>query len=98
MTIESESTEYSNMIQSLYCIDYSSPYINKDDLYKDTLCEVASGADSEYDLAFIPLSNSLQVYINGVYQSQYTLNDKTIDFNENIPEGSRIVAWYIKEV
>lgn len=97
MSIESESTEYSDMIQSLYHINFSPP-INKDDMYKDIIDSSTSGTESVYDLAFVPISNSLHVYINGVYQSQYTLNGNTIDFNEVIPQGYRIVAWYIKEV
>lgn len=93
---ESRATEYSKMIQSLY--DFvPAPYFNKSDMYKDIVDESTSGTESEYELDFIPYSNSLQVFINGVYQSQYILTGNTIDFGEIVPEGYRIIAWYVKE-
>lgn len=97
----SEATEYSKMIESLYHIGGSSSGViamSGNIVNKEVLTESASGSESSYDLLSTPIENTLIVFCNGVAQKNYTISGTTIIFDENIPEGWNVVAWYVKEI
>ncbi len=93
-------TEYSQMINSLYDTlpDLNEHLIDDRNLYQEVLTESASGLQSEWILPFKPVNKeSLFVFISGVYQTNYELNDYTLSFSENLPLGSKLSVFYIKE-
>jgi len=97
----SEAKEYAEMIQSLYHIGvgpYGVIVMSGNIVNKEVLTESASGSESSYDLLNTPIENTLIVFCNGVSQKNYTLSGKTIIFDENIPQGWNVVAWYVKEM
>ncbi len=65
---------------------------------QEIVVSMTDGTKKSYDLRFTPIyPATLSVYINGLLQRQgidYTLNDKTITFNQIIPIGFNIIAKY----
>lgn len=80
--------------------------IVESDISQDNFSAITNGVLTDFDLTSIPLTASLQVYINGVYQEEgsgkdYELNPdsgdtKTIRINGDVlATGEKLIAHYI---
>ncbi len=86
--------------------DSVSDNIVEADISKDDFTSTLDGALTDFDLTSIPLANSLQVYINGVYAREGAANDyelnpdsgdtKTIRINGDVLASTeKLVVHYI---
>jgi len=77
------------------------------DIVKDDFTSLVNGATVDFDLGSIPLANSLQVYLNGIYQREgsgfdYELNPDsgdtlTIRFATAPATNAKLVAHFITD-
>ena len=64
--------------------------------FQQTFTDNATQPRSTFELDYIPLPNTLMVYVEGIFQANtiYSLNGKTIEFSNAIPAGYTVTAVY----
>jgi len=100
MVSPERGTTYTEMIMSLYetLPDIFQHFVDDRNIVQEILDESASGLQSEWDLTNTPVNKeSLIVFVSGVNQSNFDLTGQTLSFSSNLPVGSKLFVWYIKE-